>query len=766
MTMMIAINANAMDYYGIVNYISGDAPEIHYSDTESGSLKLNDRLKSGCTILTGEHQAVEITIYNDNKASGYIVMSENTDIEINFGETIDLSMNYGRIRTVSNVGNPIALRSKAAGIRLNGGDLGFDSLIDDENNVKGAVLDFGGTFDVASSISSQSGTLNPMGRCDLLNGDLIFSAGFSKDDLNFWQGSMALKSDNIPDNVNFFLEKIKLDAADQKTQNVNTIKKETPVVKESETTAKNSTDDVKKETEVKQDSENVPVVENSDVTGDKAEKKTGVFDRDKFLCEFLSFKFAGTGYDEMIENFKLQNLGVIFAFDPSIVLFDGKFEFGFYLDLAFFPYTVCVTTTPGWEMFGQVNSNSRFADHEWSFGSDQNSEAGRIVFDVFDDLLLKMKTIRYNDPDDKIYVKAGQFNGIDETLKFSLDNFNPVYFSRLQRNESFFTKFDFGWFKANIYAEDVMPKGLYGTNFTLSTPGKSFVFKYYFSTYMDCYDTVQFSDNAVWMMPARFDSSLILDTFNLPSFGLTFFLNGGVFIPFSSLLNDRNSMLVSSGLIFSFGFNIRGNVKNNEFNFSLEFVKDGYLDKIGMFDLSYKMNRESYVSRMLSYYDGLSGRVTNDYFSDHYFGFRSRFNYNFLKHVNVDLSYQWGISMGLTSYNVSGLGAIPVPDTANIRYYDKINFKLTLDSLDKWKIPCDLYLLWAFDGVINAIGNTVVSSNAYSFFSSNSIFLGSNIHFIKGLSLFIQGGMYPFAGLPNFCFEAGLNFKPYYFKKK
>ena len=755
--------------YGKVNAINYGqdskavrAPKLFYPDNEAMDLKNGDLLESGCTILTFENQSVEITLLKNDNPFGYILLAENTDIEIKFIDNAYLTMNYGRLRLVINKDSGlIKLFSKTIQVDITGTDFGIESLIDPENNTNGYVICFDGELEMSSRVSDKNGKIKSRGKCEFFNGDLIFSDFFTKNDLDLWQNSFSVKSDYKPDGLNFVLETLKF----EKQKKVTDEKKEVPV-------EKNDTTAVVKKEEIPVTNYADTALDNSDVTADKAIKGKSGFDKDGFLSTFLSFRFGGLGYDLQIENFRFQNLGIKFLFDPSIVLFDDKFEFGFYLNLNFFPYALYEPLAnagqPGWDMFGTINNNSRFANREWSFGSDQNLDAGRMVFDIFDDLLLKMKIIRYNKPGDKIYIIAGQDVSIDERLKFSLDDFNAQYFTSLQRKTSFLTRFDLGWFKGDVYAEDMMPKGLYGTNFMFSTPNKSFAFKYYFSYYMECYDTVQFTENADWLMPAQFNSSFILDTFNIPSFGLSLYLSGGVLAPFSNMLNENNATAVSSGLVFSFGTYIRGNFKNNEFNFYFEFVKDSYISKIGMYDVTYSINRAKYASMLENYMNSLSTRSLNDYFKDHYFGFRGRFNYNYLKHVNLDLSYQWGIAFGLITNDIPSIGPVPSPDVNDLHYYDRINFKITLDSLKKWKVNCGMYITWSMDEVINTAKNTVSSQNGLTFLAANLIFIGGDIRFNDGISIYLQGGVYPFAGITNFCFDAGITLKPYYFfmKKK
>ena len=65
----------------------------------------------------------------------------------------------------------------------------------------------------------------------------------------------------------------------------------------------------------------------------------------------------------------------------------------------------------------------------------------------------------------------------------------------MDRKSSFVFDFKLPFFETFIYAEDVLPKGLYGIDMALMTPYKSFKFKFDISSFIDCFDLMQFNNN-------------------------------------------------------------------------------------------------------------------------------------------------------------------------------------------------------------------------------------------------------------------------------
>ena len=227
---------------------------------------------------------------------------------------------------------------------------------------------------------------------------------------------------------------------------------------------------------------------------EKIEKKGKMpkFSYKKLVASILSFEAGTINYDK--------NIAIKCVWRPGASVLGNKFEFGFFVPVNFIP-SKTFTTQP----FMNVNGNN----NEWSFGSDKIGNAQAIVFDIFDDILLKIRILRYNNINEKVFLQLGRYNNVSDFLQYSMVDFNSHIFYPKYRKVSFVSKFTLDWFEAFIYAEDVLPKGIYGTNLLFMTPNKSFKFKFRISAFIDCYDLIKF-DYTESFFPAQSSLSLLL----------------------------------------------------------------------------------------------------------------------------------------------------------------------------------------------------------------------------------------------------------------
>jgi hypothetical protein len=758
--------AKSDSFYGIITSITSSTdllPEVYLENENVKRLNINDKIFSGSTLITHDAQSTELVIYKNNKVIGSIFIDENTDVEINeSGEDVFVKSNYGRVRIISQKNNKLKVFSKTIQTDISGTDFGFQSLLDTNNSLGGYFIVYDGSIKL-SSIKNQDDfrVVNKGELCKFKDYTLLDIEKFSKEDLVSWKKSMIFKTKDIPSELFLALEKYEFDKKPlikvPATSNAVTLP---PAVVKPEEGKKaivvydviNNTKGEKPEIAVDTTDDKKEEIGIADATGDK---KKEPFNKDS-LISMLSFEIGGLGTNlTPFNNFDFNNFGIKFLWDPSVKALKNKFEFGTYFNLNFFP--TALANKGIWPFLGTVNSNTRFANSEWSFGADQNGDTGRIIFDIFDDFLLKLKMIRYNYDTDPFFIQVGDYHNVSDMYRNVLYDYNPEFFSPVQRKISFVAKVDINWFKTFIYAEDLMPKGIYGGSFVFSTPSKSFNVKLLLSAFVDCYDIVKFT-SADWYMPSKFDTGIVFETFNIPSFGLSFTFNGGVAIPFTSLPVSNYSEIITSGLIFSFATKVRF----KDFNISLEFVKDSSINRMGEFDVGYNFNHANKIKSISDWYSGLSSRASyENYFTDHFFGGRLRFNYTFKKNVEVDFAYQIGASFYLSPLSTA-IGTISSPNYNSL--YDKLNFKLSLDSLDLWKVRCKFFIVWNVDNIVNSIIEMVNIQNL-KIFDYNIFFLGFSISPAKEIEFKIQGGIHPYEKQIAFSFEGGLVIRPVTFKK-
>lgn len=710
MVNLIFAQDDNVQFYGIISNIilkkKGFNPVIYSPAGEPTTAKINDKFLQSYSLLTTESQQVEIEIFDDLMIAGMLKIEENTNISYTYDTTNDtllIRVPYGRIRCVVKPEYKTKIILQTVTINSVDSDFGVTNLQDDNGVQNGSIIVFGNKVNI-QSIKDKNNSENPGAWqiCDFRGSKVYPPYYFYEDKLTNWKNSMIFKSSNKPRNLNYVLETLEY------KPHIEVI---TDNKKQRTTIVKDSTTDL-----------------HQDVTSDKIVKNK--FDYKKFFSSFLSLEAGSIVYDG--------DIAVKFVSTPGINLFDNKFEFGFYLSLNFVPSKLF---SGNWAM--SINNGN----NEWSFGTDQNNNTAKIVWDVFDDILLKLRVLRYNTIQDKIFVNFGDYFNISDFYQYSLVDFNSkIFFPRL-RKSSFVTKINVSYFEWLFYAEDVLPRGIYGTEIMLKTPSKSFRFRFKLSGYIDAYNLIKF-DGTESSFPGQFNTAFIFEPFNLPSFGFSFYLSGGILIPFTynmqtgtsnfNTLLSQNPAALAANTSGNIGFFLR----LTKFSFSGEFILDSGLNKIGLYDTSYLATRDNRNSEILSWMTDKASKSTID-ITDFNFGFRTRMNYKFLKYVLIELSYQ------LT---------FPV-------YYDKLHFKIQLDSIEKWKVNFAFYFQWQIESLINAFSSTK------AFQESNFMYIGFYIKPHKSVEIGFVSGVYPnyiTASDPwysSFIFDFYVKFKPLSIKK-
>lgn len=650
-------------YYGVITHIdaSGDTPPISYIENTSGDVTVDKIIVPGSTILTSSNQQVEMIIYRDATADGIVIINENTDFRFDYNaenEILEISVVYGSIRTVIKEGAAVTVNSESIKSELYGVDMGFYSIVDGEQRKAGYVIVFGGEALLAGRSATKNFTaVKTLNIARFIEDRVENAREFLLEEYLEWKERMLIKSDAVPEYLPVALEYLNLEVVEGDV-----------------------TTDV---------TEDIVVIN---------EKKV---DYKKILNALLSFEAGNISYEN--------NIGITLAYTPGTTFFDEKLEF--MMDFSVFMIPSKIFTD-------DVILKTNRTNNEWSFGSDQDGNAAAIVYDIFDDLLLKLKLFRYNTENDAVYLNIGRHYNISDFMNYSVSNFNSFIFYPGYKNTSLLFKVNLNWFEAIIFGENIMPRGLYFTELNFMTPAKSFRFRFKLSGAIDCFDLIQFDEEESYF-PAQFNTTFNFDAFNVPSFGFSLFLSGGIYMPFSynfsdssSAFNDMtasNSLAVIANSSCTFGFKMR----LREFNFSGEFVYDSGLNKIGLFDIAYMASRDNQANVISNWLADVSSRDLT--INDFNFGVRAIVGYDILDMVEMEASYQ-----------------ITFPD-----YYDKLFFKLIIDITHLEQLSLSVFVLWKLERIINTL------QNLKQFQENNIGYFGLIIKPLKSLEVNFSAGVYP-----------------------
>ena len=670
----------------ITKIISEDQTKPSRSDgTNFIELNEQDKIYSGTTILTGDKQEVEIILYQDNTPTAIILIKENTDLNISYDEATNsqqLYVNYGSIRVVTNNSITTAINSETITSTTKGADLGFVELTDKNASKKnGYIIIFNGELTLISKKNNNNlEIIKSLYLCEYEENKINIPRKFSNDELREWKETALFQTKNIPGTLDLALEKLEFE---------------------------------KKITE---------------------EKTKVVFDDNLklMLSHLLFFETGVISYNG--------DIGPKFVLRPELTTKDNKFHFSFYLPANIIPYKIHTD-----DRFFKVNRNN----NEWSFGTDIKSDDNlqAKIIDIFDDVLLKINNIRYNNIEDKFFINFGDFFSLSDFNYYSLVGFNSRIFYPMHRKSSFFVNFRTNIIDGFFYAEDVLPKGLYGTDLVFKTPNKLFKSKIRLSIYTDCYDFLSnFKDESFF--PTQINTTYDLEIFNVSSFGFSFYISTGVLVPFSYNFKTQTSLFQTLliynpySLFSSLTSNAGMSFKVHDFTLNSEIILDSGINKIGLFDTLYIAQRDNRTSLIREWMESMISRdVYYVSFSDYHFGLRFIINYNLLRHIDIQSSYQ-----------------VTFPG-----YYDKIFFRIGLDSQDKWKVNFAFYAEW----VISRFGFAI--QNFETFQENNILYLGFKISPFPGFDIHINGGIYPdlFNNYyppykSNFMLDCYISYKPIY----
>ncbi len=664
--VLSGLNAFADDvfYAKIIHIDSEDnSPPVLKLDGTDKSIKTGDTINENETLLTLDNQEAEMILYRNDKPAGAFLLMENSDFRFSHaGDVLNITMIYGGMRVVSGKGLNIAVTSRTVEVSSNGADFCLISAGNADNNRTGYAAVFDGNVHLTSlGDASNSFDAGKLQKCDFLDYKVYPPASIEVNASAGWTADMLFRSKNLPDNLAFALEGYYAGQTEEGKIPVN---------------------------------EQVPP---------QFKKTKSVPPAYSIAGMFLKFEFGEIFHDNNGANFAVK-----LVYMPGGIIQD-KYEFGFY-----FPFDLVISKITTNERFLKVNRGN----NEWSFGTDQGGNIGAIIFDIMDDFLLKHRVFRYNNPDDMIYLKAGDNFDVSDYLQYSLMDFNSFAFYPFLRKHSLVNTYNLGWFEAMIYAEDTMPKGLYGADVSFMTPNKSNKLRFRLSSFIDCYDLIKF-ENTEAFFPMQFNTTLAYDVFNVPSLKFSMFASYGMYLPLSNNYYDnrssfaacagKNPAAIASNMSGDLGLDLR----MGDFKFGIETIFDSGLNKVGLFDSIYIATRENRWNVMNDWLDELSRRSVNIY--DYNFGFRLKVGYSFLNNFFVESRYQ-----------------LTFP-----KYYDKFYLKIGYDSREKFLVNFNVYFMFETQQIVydfTSLENFQLNTVAY---------IGGGFSPASGIYLNFRGGIYP-----------------------
>ncbi len=673
--------AQSNTIYGLIKKINTEPDEVFKPTivTTNGAMEgifEGVRVDNGTTIITYDRQSVDITIFINDKAAFCLKISENTDISFNYSvqtRTTTFTSKFGRFRLISAGESQFIIDLKETTITGNSCDFSIVFLIDANGRRYGSLYNLGAPVNIRTELRNR--TINRMNKTDFNNADILQPSSITEEIFNGLKQDQVFLSFEANNRLEYVLEKY------QFNRNVVVLEPEIEEVIVEE--VPDLTADI--------------VVDNSTDTRITDARLAGAF-----FLSFLSMEIGSTTFDNQI--------AIKIISRPGLSLFNNLFEFGFYFPIFLVPSKMFTSESP--------IANTNINNNEWSFGSDQGNNTSAIVMDVFNDIFLKLRVIRWRDQSYPVSLYIGEINNLNDLTKFSMNDYNSKIFYPTYRQVSFITRFNLDWFRCFIYAENLLPQGLYGIDLSFNTPSKVFRFEFNFSVFMDAYTLIQ-TDPVESVFPTRINAGISMEPFDLTSFGLKLFLNTGILLPFSANMYTgesefvdtitSNPLSILSGMAGNVGFLAR--IKS--FSIGAEFIFDSGVNKVGLFDISYIALRESRAGTVTDWLSDMSSREVS--INDFNFGFRLNISYNWVNFIYFDIKYK-----------------VTFP-----QYYDQLYLKLSIDSTNRYKFNFDIFIQWQVESLVTSFQSTK------QFQLHNVGFIGFGLHPHKSISIRGAFGIYP-----------------------
>lgn len=704
--LLFANSEEKKDIYAIVSKIIAkeSKPEV-FVENESAELIENDIITSNITIITKEQQKIELVFYQKDQIHSYILIQENTDLTFTLDQinsAIRIYVKYGAVRISLKKGMKLEYFTETVKALVDSAEFGVISKIDINNKRAGYFIVFNGKIRISPVDVDLPVFLERFNIANFVDNNISLIKKLDKLTFDLWKKNGIFTDKKIISDNDVYLEKLNfLD-----TQNILSEKIAIEEENKEETLQEEKIEEQKR-------------------------MKNVMIDKDKILSGFISFKLSAVVFNN--------DIGIMGAFDPLIDL-DG-FKIGFYFPIYFVPYKA---VTGNWMM--KVNDDN----NEWSFGTDQTG-VNKIIFDIFDDFLLKINKISYYSEYDiltSLKVEYGDVFEISDLLSYSLFKFGLPIFYSAYRNSSFLFNAKIPWFEVFVYAENLLPKGLYCTEFTFMTPYSSNRLRVKFGIFSDFYYSIRF-DNDESYFPLQGNFTINFEPFNVNFMRFTLYLNSGILIPFSINMYENSSLflsmvknnpyLVASNISGSTGFLYR--ILN--FTVQGEFIVDSGINKTGLFD-TYYMYKRRYYNYIFNWFEKMEedGTVLKEYA----FGFRTILSLKLKKYFSFSLAYK---------------ATFPF-------YYDKISFHINFDTGIDEKAGFSLFTYFVVEKLIEAVLQ-------FSKFRENSILsFGFIATPVCGVNISTTIAMLPYIYLSGdpwytkMMAEIAVSIKPYkiYFKNK
>ncbi|MBI9098215.1 MAG: FecR domain-containing protein [Spirochaetaceae bacterium] len=290
----------------------------------------------------------------------------------------------------------------------------------------------------------------------------------------------------------------------------------------------------------------------------------------------------------------------------------GRFKMGLYLPVIYVD-----------NLFDPDQYYRPAGNNEWSFGTDQNSEAKEILLDILRDTMLKIRYIEYGDQGwDPFYLKVGNLNNMSIGHGAIMNNYaNDSEFPAI-RKIGLNTGFSAGKFGMEFVSDDLSDPSILGSRIYINPINSYKAFQIGITGVADLFPARDFYNPSEYGDPVliSFGMDMELLKINRDNFKMMLF---GDFSSMTSIFRESPEMdgtNIDSGVATELwtdgsGFKnygvvagLRGDIFR--FNWALEYRLSTGIYKPSIFNAVYDRNKIQYLSEIIQYLEMPSDRGT------------------------------------------------------------------------------------------------------------------------------------------------------------
>ena len=262
-------------------------------------------------------------------------------------------------------------------------------------------------------------------------------------------------------------------------------------------------------------------------------------------------------------------------------------------------------------------------NNEWSFGTDQNSEAKDILLDILRDTMLKIKFVEYGDRQrDPFFLKVGNLHNLSIGHGTIMKDYGNDSEYPSIRKVGFNMGFDLGRFGVEFVGDNLAEPSIVGSRVFVNPFGFYKAFQIGVTGITDLFPARKSSDPSAfgdpWLIGLGVDMQFV--KVNREKFKLSFFGDFSSMIPIFREETNLGNFMISPGIapgpwinkstLENYGIvtGFRGSI--SQFNWALEYRLSTGVYRPATFDMLYERNKEEYLSEIIYYIENPDGANT------------------------------------------------------------------------------------------------------------------------------------------------------------